>query len=218
MATVLLLALLGVQDASAWTRFGPGSWAEHESSGRRDGEPVKLVEKTIFKDENDREVVISMETVDSGGGRSVVDTKYPVPQRAVPPDDPGRKTGEEPLTIDGKTYACEIREKKGVRRWICASVKANGGVLKSEAVSVSVQVIAKVLKLEEKVQMGKDAIACWVREETTDTGDQKTVRTVWMSDDVPGGTVRSKVRQTRGTQVVEEITTNLTGFEVVKRK
>jgi hypothetical protein len=90
-------------------------------------------------------------------------------------------------------------------------------VLKSEAIAGSVQLLTKVLKLEEKVRAGTATVSCWVVEEITDTGDQKTTRTSWMSDEVPGGVVKSEVRQVRGKVVTEETVTILTAFEAVKR-
>ena len=217
-SALLLVALVGLQEPSAWERFGPGSWAEHLTTGKRDGAPVRIVEKSRFKEQSATEVVISLETVDAAGGRSQVDMKYPLPQRQVPKEDEGKKAGEEKLTIDGRILACEIFERRGVRRWVCPSVAANGGVLKTEAVSGSDRLLTKVLKFEEKVRVGAVTVTCWVREEIADTDDQKTTRTVWISDEVPGGVVRTEVRQVRGKDVAEETVTNLTGFDVVKRK
>ena len=52
----------------------------------------------------------------------------------------------------------------------------------------------------------------------TDTGDQKTTRTSWICDAVPGGTVKSQVRQLRGSDVVAETLTTLTAYLVVQKK
>jgi len=220
MASLLvasLVALVAFQEPTAWERFGPGSWAERLTTGKREGAAVRTVEKSLFKEATRSDVVISLETVDAGGGRSVVDMKYPLPQREVPKEEEGKKTGEEKLTVDGKIFACDILERRGVRRWVCPTAPANRGVLKSEAIAGSVQLITRVLKLEEKVRVGTATVACWVVEEVTDTGDQKTTRTSWISDEVPGGVVRSEVRQVRGKEVAEETVTILTAFEVVKK-
>ena len=66
--------------------------------------------------------------------------------------------------------------------------------------------------------VGKESLACWVREEITDTGDQKTTRTSWICDAVPGGIVKSQVRQVRGGDVVVETVTTLTGYLAVAKK
>lgn len=218
MVAALILGMALCQEPASWEKFDPGSWAEHLTTGKRDGAAVRTVEKSLYKDATPTEVIISLETVEAGGGRSVVDMKYPIPQREVPKEDAGKKTGEEKLTLDGREFACEIIEKRGVRRWVCAAAPANGGVLKSEAISGPIQLLVKVLKLDDKVKVGKDTLSCWVREEITDTGDQKTTRTTWMSDEVPGGVVRSDVRQVRGKDVLVETTTALTGFSAVKKK
>ncbi|HKS16685.1 MAG TPA: hypothetical protein VJU16_05185 [Planctomycetota bacterium] len=216
VATLALIVLF--QEPAAWAKFEPGSWAEHLTTGKRDGAAVRTVEKSHYKDATPTEVIISLETVEAGGGSSVVDMKYPIPQREVPKEDPGKKTGDEKLTLDGRDFACEILEKRGVRRWVCAAATVNGGVLKSEAISGPIQILVRVLKLDDKIKVGKDTLSCWVREEITDTGDQKTTRTTWMSDEVPGGVVRSDVRQVRGKDVLVETTTTLTGFSAVKKK
>jgi hypothetical protein len=218
MLAALVVSLVAFQEPAAWERFGPGSWAERLTTGKREGAAVRTVEKSVFKEATRSDVVISLETVDAGGGRSIVEMKYPLPQRDVPKEQEGKKTGEDKLTIDGRTFACEIVERRGIRRWVCASATANRGVLKSEAIAGSVQLLTKVLKLEEKVRVGTATVSCWVVEEITDTGDQKTTRTSWMSDEVPGGVVRSEVRQVRGKVVSEETVTILTTFEVVKRQ
>lgn len=218
MIELFLASLLALQEPAAWEKFAPGSWAEHKTTGQREGAPLTLTEKTVFKDMTATEVVISLVTIDAAGGKSVVDMKYPLPQRSVPKEDEGKKTGDEKLTIDGRAWDCEIRERNGVRRWICPAARANGGVLKSEAVSGPVQILSKVLKLEEKIRVGTATVSCWVREGITDTGDQKTTKTEWISDEVPGGGVKTEVRQVRGKNVVEESVRVLTAFEVVKRK
>ncbi len=218
MVALLVLSLVGLQAPAGWDGFAPGSWAEHTTTGKREGAPVRTVEKTALKDVTSSDVVISLETVDAAGGRSLVDMKYPLPQREVPKEDAGRKTGEEALAIDGKSFACDILERRGVRRWICPTAAANKGVLKTESITGSVQLLTRVLKLEEKVAVGKETVTCWVREDVTDTGDQKTTRTTWMSDAVPGGVVRSEVRQLRGKETTEETVTILTAFEVVRKK
>jgi hypothetical protein len=215
-ATVLLMVLF--QEPAAWEKFAPGSWAEHLTTGKRDGAAVRTVEKSHYKDATATEVVISLETVEAGGGSSVVDMKYPILQREVPKEEAGKKVGEEKLTIDGRDFACEILEKRGVRRWVCGTATANGGVLKTEASSGPIQILTKVTKLGEKVAVGKETLTCWVREEITDTGDQKTTRTTWMCDEVPGGVVRSEVRQLRGKDVFVETVTTLTAFSAVKKK
>lgn len=216
MAATLVLAL-AFQVPAEWDRFAAGSWAEHLTTGKRDGAEVKTVERSSLKETTPTEVVVSLDTVEAGGGRSSVDIRYPLPQRETK-DERGRKTGSEKLKIDGKTYECDIFEKGGVRRWICADATANRGVLKSEAIADSVQILVKILRMSEKVKVGKDEVSCWVREEVTDTGDQRTTRISWISDDVPGGVVRSEVRQVRGSVVVVETTTTLTGFLVVHKK
>jgi hypothetical protein len=218
MVCHLIVALVLVQEPAEWENFAPGSWAEHQTTGTRDGAVVRAVEKSTFKEATAREVVISLETVDAGGGKSIVDMRYPAVQRDVPKEDLGKKTGEEKLTVDGKSFACEIRERRGVRRWICADAPANRGVLKSEAITGASQVLMRVLKLEEKVTVGATPLTCWVREEITDTGDQKTTRRHWISDGVPGGLVRSEVRQVRGTDVAIETVTTLKAFHVVKKE
>lgn len=218
MLSQLVVALVLLQEPAEWENFAPGSWAEHHTTGTRDGAVVRAVEKSTFKEATGKEVVISLETVDAGGGRSIVDMKYPVVQREVPKEDQGKKTGEEKLTIDGRTFACEIREKRGVRRWICADAAPNRGLLKSEAISGRSQVVMRVLKLEEKMTVGSTTVSCWVREEITDTGDQKTTRKYWISDGVPGGLVRSEVRQVRGTDVAIETVTILKAYHVVKKE
>jgi len=218
MVTAMALLIVSMQSPAEWDRFAPGSWAEHLTTGKREGAEVRTVEKSLYKDATGREVVISLETVEAGGGRSVVDMKYPIPQREVPKEEEGKRKGEETLTIDGREFACEIFEKRGIRRWVCPAASANGGVLKTEAISGPIHILTRVLKLEEKVEVGKSTVTCWVREEITDTGDQKTTRKTWMSDEVPGGIVRSEVRQVRGKDVVADTVTNLTSFSVVKKK
>jgi hypothetical protein len=217
MLTALLVATLAFQEHAAWERFAPGSWVEHRTTGTREGQPVKDVVKTSLKDVTDLQLILLVDTIDTAGGRGRLEMKYPLPQRAAPKEEEGTRTGQEELTVDGKTFACEIRERRGVRRWICPSAKANGGVLKSEAISGTVKVLSRVLKLEEKVPVGSATVTCWSREDITDTGDQKTTRTHWISEEVPGGLVRLEVRQTRGNKQVEETNTNLTSFEVVKK-
>lgn len=218
MIAALAVSILAFQGPAGWDGFAPGSWAEHTTTGKREGAPVRTIERTSLKDVTPSDVVISLDTVDAAGGRSLVDMKYPLPQREVPKEDEGRKTGEETLAIDGKSFACEILERRGVRRWICRTAAANKGVLKTESITGSVQLLTRVLKLGEKVAVGKETLTCWVREDITDTGDQKTTRTTWMSDAVPGGVVRSEVRQVRGKETAEETVTILTAFEVVKKK
>ena len=215
---LLLATALLLQAPPEWTRFGPGSWAETLTTGRREGTELRTVEKSFLKAESESEIVLSIETVDAGGGRSSIDMNYPLPRRAPTKEEEGKKTGEEKLTLDGKEYACDIVEQGGVRRWVCATVAANGGVLKSEAVTGATKILSRLLKLEEKVAVGKERLACWVREEITDTGDQKTTRTSWICDAVPGGVVKSQVRQVRGGDVVVETVTTLTGFLVVQKK
>ena len=217
MLTALLLASLAFQEHAAWERFAPGSWAELRTTGTRSGQPVKETVKTSLKDVTELELVLVIETTDSAGGRAVGSMKYPLPQRAAPKEEEGIKTGKEDLPLEGKTFACEIRERRGTRRWITPGVKANGGVLKSEAISGTVKVLSRVLKLEEKVRVGSATVTCWVREDVTETPDQKTTRTHWISDEVPGGLVRMEVRQTRGKDLVEVTDTNLASFEVVKK-
>jgi hypothetical protein len=212
-----LMAWVALQAPVGWEEFGPGSWAEHVTTGKRDGTPIRIVEKSVLKEATMKDIVVSLDTVDDTGGRSAVDMRYPLPQRESKGDD-WRKTGEEKLTIDGKEFACDILERRGVRRWVSDSSTANRGVLKSEAISGSVSVILRVLKLDEKITVGKDAVSCWVREEVTDTGDQKTTRKSWMSDEVPGGLVRSEVRQVRGAGIAVETVTTLKAFLVVKKK
>ena len=217
MLTALLVATFALQEHAAWERFAPGSWAEHRTTGTRGGQPVKEVVKTSLKDITDLELVLIIETTDAEGGRVVGNLKYPLPQRAAPKEEAGTKVGQEELTVDGRIFACEIRERRGARRWISSGVKANGGLLKSEAISARVKVLSRVLKLEEKVRVGTATVTCWVREDVTETGDQKTTRTHWISDEVPGGLVRVEVRQTRGKDRVEETDTILASFEVVKK-
>lgn len=216
MLTLLVLSL-ALQGPVEWERFGPGSSAEYAITGKRDGAAVRATEKSLLKDVTESDVVVSLESVDAAGGRSLVDMKYPLARRPVPKEDEGRKTGDETLTIDGKSYDCEILERKGVRRWVCAAVTANRGVLKTESISGSVQLITRVLKVEEKVTVGTNTVVCWVREEITDTGDQKTTRKSWISDEVPGGIVRSELKQVRNGEILVETVTTLTAFHVVKR-
>jgi hypothetical protein len=218
MIFTLALLLAPPQEPAEWEKFAPGSWVEHQTTGTRDGTVVRAVEKSTLTGANDKEVVISMETVDAGGGKSTVDLRYPAVLREVPKDDMGNKTGEEKLTLDGRSFTCEIRERYGVKRWICADAPANRGVLKSEAIRGSSQVLMRVLKLEEKVTVGSATLTCWVREEVTDTGDQKTTRKFWISDVIPGGIVRSEVRQVRGTDVAVETVTTLKAYHVVKKE
>ena len=218
MVTALIGLMVLLQEPAAWEGFAPGAWAEYVTTGKRDGAPLRILERSSFKEATTDDVVISLETLDAAGGRSVVEMKYPLVRRGTPKEDAGRKTGEEKLTIDGQAYACEIIERRGVRRWVCASATANGGVLKSETVSDTLQFVTRILKLKEEIKVGTRTLSCWVREEVTDTGDQKKTRTSWISDEVPGGVVKSEVRQVRGKDVVEETVTNLTGFEVVKKK
>jgi hypothetical protein len=215
---LLLLAALFLQAPVEWTRFAPGSWAETLTTARREATELRTVEKAFLKSSTDSELILSIESVDAGGGRSSIDMNYPLPQRAPTKEEEGKKTGEEKLTIGGKEFACDILERGGVRRWVCASVSANAGVLKSEAVSGTTRILTRLVKLEEKVAVGKESLACWVREEITDTGDQKTTRTSWICDAVPGGVVKSQVRQVRGGDVVVETATILTGYLVVQKK
>ena len=214
----LLTTALLLQAPPEWTRFGPGSWAETLTTGRREGTELRTVEKAVLTAFTESELILSIESVDAGGGRSSIDMNYPLPQRAPAKEEQGKKAGEEKLTIGGREYACDIVERGGVRRWVCASVAANGGVMKSEAVTGTTRILTRLVKLEEKVAVGKESLACWVREEITDTGDQKTTRTSWICDAVPGGVVKSQVRQVRGGDVVVETATILTGFLVVQKK
>jgi len=216
MLTALLVATLAFQEPPAWERFGPGSWVEHRTTGTRDGQPMKEVVKTSLKGVTDLEINLLIQTTDAKGGWVGGEVKYPLPQRAGPKEE-WTKTGQEDLSVDGKTFACEIRERHGVRRWFSPGAKANAGVLRSESISGTVKVLSRVLKLEEKVRVGTATVTCWVREEVTDTGDQKITRTHWISDEVPGGLVRLEVRQTRGKDRIEETDTVLTSFEVVKK-
>jgi hypothetical protein len=216
MPTLWVLAFL-LQGPVEWEGFGPGSSAEYTITGKRDGAAVRTTEKSLLKEVTESDVVVSLESVDAAGGRSRVDMKYPLPRRHVPKEEEGRKTGDESLTIDGKSYDCEIFERKGVRRWVCAAASANRGVLKTESISGSVQLITRVLKVEEKVAVGTNTVTCWVREEITDTGDQKTTRKSWISDEVPGGIVRSELKQVRNGETLVETVTTLTAFNVVKR-
>ena len=216
MLTAMLLATLALQEHATWERFAPGSWVEHKTTGTREDKEIRTVHKTIFRDITSTDLVLGTETTDAQGGKVVGDMKYPLPQREAAPE-PEKKIRNEDLSIETKTYPCEVRERKGVLRWISAGVKANGGVLKTEAVSGTVKIFTRILKLEEKVRVGTATVACWVREDVTDTGDQKTVRTHWISDEVPGGYVRTEVRQTQAGKVVEKTDTVLTGFEVVKK-
>ena len=209
--------VLGLQGPAEWERFGAGSYAEYATTGKQDGAEVKSTEKSLFKEATSTDVVISMETVDAAGGRSNVDMRYPLPQRAVPKEEEGKKTGDETLTIDGKTFECEIFERKGLRRWLCPSAAANRGVLKSESISGTVKLTMKVLKLAEKLAVAGTTLTCWVREEITEIGDQKTTRKTWMCDDVPGAVVRIEIRQVKGASVVAETVTNLTSFHIVKK-
>ncbi|HEU4339874.1 MAG TPA: hypothetical protein VFS19_07375 [Planctomycetota bacterium] len=206
-----------VQGPSEWERFGPGSYAEYATTGKQDGADVRTTEKALFREATSTDVVISMETVDASGGRSTVDMRYPLPQRAVPKEDEGTKTGDETLTIDGKTFECEIYERKGIRRWLCASAAANRGVLKSESIAGTVRLSTKVLKLAEKIAVAGTTLTCWMREEVTEIGDQKTTRRTWMCDSVPGAVVRTEIRQVKGASVVVDTVTNLTSFHVVKK-
>src|SRR5262245_1677562 len=93
MVTALALLIVSIQSPAEWDPFAPGSWAEHLTTGTRDGAEVRTVEKALYKDATEREVVISLETVEAGGGRSVVDMKYPIPQREVPKEEEGEKKG-----------------------------------------------------------------------------------------------------------------------------
>jgi hypothetical protein len=215
--TLALALALALQVPSEWNRFDAGSWAETVTTGKRDGAEVRTTERSSLKEITPTEVVISLDTVEAGGGRSSIDIRYPLQQRETK-EEAGRKTGSEKLTIDGKTYECDILERGGVRRWVCAAAAANKGVLKTESIVESVQILSRVLRIGEKVKVGKDEVTCWVREEITDTGDQRTTRTTWMSDDVPGGVVKAEVRQVRGSVVVVETLTTLTGFLVVHKK
>lgn len=216
MLAALLVATLALQEHSTWERFAPGSWVEHKTTGTREDKAVETVRKTLFREVTSTELVLASETTETGGGRVVMDIKYPLPQREAAPE-PEKKLRNEDLPIETKTFPCEVRERKGVLRWVSADVKANGGVLKTEAVSGTVKILTRILKLEEKVRVGTATVACWVREDVTDTGDQKTVRTHWISDEVPGGYVRTEVRQTQNGKAVETTDTFLTGFEVVKK-
>jgi len=216
MLTAMLLATLALQEHATWERFAPGSWVEHKTTGTREDKAVETVRKTLFREITTTDLVLASETTETGGGRVVMDIKYPLPQREAAPE-PEKKIRNEDLPVEARTYPCEVRERKGVQRWICADVKANGGVLKTEATSGTVKILTRVLKLDEKVKVGNATVACWVREDVTDTGDQKTVRTHWISDEVPGGYVRTEVRQTQAGKVVEKTDTVLTGFEVVKK-
>ena len=216
MLTALLVATLALQEHATWERFAPGSWVEHKTTGTREDKPVETVRKTLFREATAKELVLATETTEPGGGRVLLEVKYPLPQREAAPE-PEKKVRNEDLPIETRTFPCEVRERKGVLRWINADVKANGGVLKTEASSGKMKIVTRVLKLEEKVRVGTATVACWVREDLTDTGDQKTVRTHWISDEVPGGYVRTEVRQTENGKLVESTDTVLTGFEVVKK-
>src|SRR5688572_25830989 len=211
------LALAVLQGPAEWEKFGPGSWAEYSTTGRQDGAEVRSTEKSIFKDATSTDVVISIEKIDAAGGQSVVDMRFPLPQRHVPKEDEGVKAGDEKLTIDGRAFACEIYERKGIRRWVSAEAPMNKGVLRSETISGSVQLATRVIKLEEKIKVGGATLTCWALQETTEIGDQKTTKTTWRCDEVPGGVVKTQVRQTRGTDVVVETVTTLTAFHVVKK-
>jgi len=217
MLTAFLVATLAFQEHAAWERFAPGSWVELRTTGTRSGQPVKEIVKTSFKNVTELELVLLVETTDTAGGRGHLEMKFPLPQRAAPKEEEGTKLGQEDLLLEGKTFACEVRERRGTRRWITTGVKANGGVLKSEAISGTVKVLSRVLKLEEKVRVGSATVTCWVREDVTETPDQKTTRTHWMSDEVPGGLVRMEMRQSRGKERIEETETTLTSFEIVKK-
>lgn len=216
LVVLLTIVLCLTQVPPGWDSFGPGSWAEHKLTGTRDGTEVKATEKTSLQEASATEIVISIESVDAAGGKSLVDMRYPVPQRPAREEE-WKRTGEEKLAVDGKAYDCEIFERRGVRRWICRSVAANGGVLKSESVSASAEIVTKVIKLDDKKTAGDKTFTCWVREETTDTGDQRTTRTTWISDEVPGGVVRQEVKQVREGKPVVDTVTTLTAYHVVKK-
>ena len=217
MIAALLVAGLAFQGTEAWERFIPGSYVEFQTTTTQGGKSVKTFEKTVLRLVTDAEVVLTTESTDGAGQRLALEVRNPRPQRAAPAEDFGAKTGTENVTVDGKAWPCEIREKRGVRRWICADVKFNGGVLKSEAIKGSDKVLTRVIKVEDKVRVGSATVACWVREDVTETADQKTVRTQWFSGEVPGGLVRVETRQSRGAEVIEKTDTLLTAFDVVKK-
>src|SRR5262245_17989293 len=119
MTLLVMAAALLLQDAPVeWSRFGSGSWTEHLTTGKREGTELRTVEKSFLKESSDTDIILSVETVDAGGGRSEVDMRFPLPRRAVKEDE-GKKTGQEKLTIDGREFACDIFERAGVKRWVC---------------------------------------------------------------------------------------------------
>ncbi|HZL72520.1 MAG TPA: hypothetical protein VFC86_08670 [Planctomycetota bacterium] len=217
MLSALVVSLAALQGPAEWERFAPGSWAQFATSGRQDGAKVSSIEKSVFKDATSTDVVISIEKVEDAGGRSVVEMKFPLPQRSVPKEDEGMRTGDATLAVDGKSFACEVYERKGLRRWVCPSAPVNKGVLKTESIAGTVQLTTRVLNLEDKVKVGETTLACWVLEEITEVAGEKTVKTTWRCDEVPGGVVRQKTRQTRGTETIVDTVTTLTAFHVVKK-
>ena len=214
LAVGVSLALL--QSPSEWEKFAPGSWAQYATAGKQDGAKVSSIEKSVFKDATSTDVILSIEKVDDAGGRSVVEMRFPLPQRAVPKEDEGKRTGDATLAIDGKTFTCDVFERKGLRRWVSSSTTVNKGVLKTESIAGTVQLTTRVLKLEDKVKVGDSTLTCWVIEEITEVADQKTTKTTWRCDEVPGGVVRMQTRQTRAGETVVDTVTNLTAFHAVK--
>ncbi len=205
-----------------WGKFAAGTWVEkvvHIEQGKEVVEGtlrMEMVEKT----EQQATLKVDMSTKDSK--RPTQMTKLDTAVASLRPEGEESLHAKETLDIGGQKYECEVREykreegKNNISMKIWFSSLKPGYYLRSESKAERegkhVKVIRQILRFDEKVKVGNREIPCIVREEVQTGDGPNFTKTLWESEEVPGGEVRSEqvMKTNAGSRQIREI---VTGFE-----
>lgn len=217
MFTALALAFL-LQDDSRkeWEGFTEGSSVTVRIT-ESDGEKQQsAVQRYDIKKNEAESVLVRLEQ----GGRSKDESI------SIKKDADFKKVGAESVDIDGKTFTCAVWEKvtetpkakRTIKQWISKDVP--GRAAKLEMVTKTplgeVRATGRLTKLDQRLQVGSKAVTYAVYEFTGRTDDGREATAVrWVSEQVPGFTVREETRTKREGAAKELVRiTELLDFEV----
>lgn len=189
----LILALLLQADAkeftkdwkSAWKDFGVGSWVKFKCTFA--GAEMLQTEKVV-------KISGEFATLEVGDGEEVHQEQYFI---GIPSEYDGKlaKTGEEDLTVAGRTYKCTVYEiakssgntTQSLRVWKCADapVWSLKEVFQSKTGRSTIGWTMEWAGSED-VKVGETTLTCQIFKNTTELGGSSTVETEWRNDAIPG--------------------------------
>jgi hypothetical protein len=156
---------------------------------------------TVAKIERDRVVI---ETVVDMAGMSSRRQEDVLVTQGLPGSSEikGKKLKSEELTVDGTSYPCDVWEfetSAGTYRvWLAKGLSVPGGALRTETRlkqgDRDVLTVSRVVKLGEKVRLGKQELDCAVSEFTSESGPVKVQGRIWNAAKVPGFMVKSELQ------------------------